>query len=141
MFVPGLWWHGVINLDLTIAITQNFCNRGNFERVWASTRKGRKRLSVNFLRRLKDEHPDLWATAECMNERDNFIMWDRREKYRHKFSGMHSDSSSITSSSDSSDISSSSESSSSDSHHRREDKPEEGQARSSGSERRRSRSR
>lgn len=52
MFVPGGWWHGVLNLDFTIAITQNVCNKGNFEAVWRSCRKGRKRLSVNFLRKL-----------------------------------------------------------------------------------------
>ena len=60
MFVPGNWWHGVLNLDFTIAITQNICNRGNFEQVWRSTRKGRKRLSVNFLHELKSKYPDLY---------------------------------------------------------------------------------
>lgn len=57
VFVPSQWWHGVLNLDLTIAVTQNFCNRGNFDKVWRSTRKGRKRLSVRFLRKLKERYP------------------------------------------------------------------------------------
>lgn len=76
MFVPGGWWHGVLNLDLTIAITQNFCNRGNFDAVWKKTRKGRKKLSVNFLRALKTKYPELYERAIQMNEEDGFVMWD-----------------------------------------------------------------
>ena len=60
IFVPSNWWHGVLNLDVTIAITQNFCNEGNFERVWLRTRKGRKVLSVKFLEKLRLHEPALY---------------------------------------------------------------------------------
>ena len=63
IFVPGNWWHGVQNLDLTIAITQNFCNEGNFEKVWLKTRQDRKKLSVDFLEKLRYSYPDYYAKA------------------------------------------------------------------------------
>ena len=101
MFVPGGWWHGVLNLDLTIAITQNFCNRGNFDAVWKKTRKGRKKLSVNFLRELKINYLDLYQRAVKMNDDDGFVMWDKQPKYAKHFTESAS-SSSISSSSESS---------------------------------------
>lgn len=94
------------------------------------TRKGRKRLSVNFLARLKEKHPALHERAVAMNKKDGFVMWNEREEYKSKFSGLHSESSSITSSSSSEDSSSSSSpsssersrSSSANSHHRSQEK-------------------
>ena len=87
MFVPGGWWHAVINLDNTIAITENICNQGNFERVWTQTRKSRKRLAYRWLKLLRRNENLMYKIAIEMNKRDNFVMWRPPGEVNDQMSG------------------------------------------------------
>eukprot|EP00948_MAST-09A_sp_MAST-9A-sp1_P001299 g1299.t1 len=77
-YIPGNWWHAVLNLEDSIAITQNFVSTTNFPEVWRSTRTGRKKMSCKLLRKLDKYRPDLAKIARELNTKDGFVMWDKR---------------------------------------------------------------
>lgn len=74
LFVPGGWWHGVLNLTDTMAVTQNFMNTINFDKVWRSLRIDRKIFANFFLQNLRKKNPSLYSLAKNLNIKDNFIM-------------------------------------------------------------------
>mmetsp|Transcript_82082 Transcript_82082/g.183111 ORF Transcript_82082/g.183111 Transcript_82082/m.183111 type:complete len:439 (+) Transcript_82082:3-1319(+) len=99
IFVPGDWWHGVLNLEDAVAATQNYCGPDNFEKVWTRTRRQREKVASLWLRNMRKFAPSLHARALEMNRRDGFRMRHERKKGEKL---PQSDSSSDSSSSDSS---------------------------------------
>ena len=77
IYVPGGWWHAVLNLDDTMAVTQNFCNDNNFDRVWRCMRVGRKKLSEKFMNVLKEKNPEKFRRVLEMNREDKFVFMSK----------------------------------------------------------------
>ena len=63
MYVPAGWWHAVLNLDLTIACTQNFVSTPTFAPAWRHTLRGRPKMSAKWLAVMRLQRPDLAAVA------------------------------------------------------------------------------
>lgn len=74
VYIPGGWWHAVLNLTDTIGVTQNFCSHWNFDDVWLKTRISRKKMAYKWLCQLDIYYPHLAKRARDMNERDGFVM-------------------------------------------------------------------
>lgn len=72
VFVPSNWWHTVLNLDDTIAVTQNFASTGNFSVVWKATREGRSKMARRWRENLRAVRPDLADQASRLDATDGF---------------------------------------------------------------------
>merc|ERR1712039_422312 len=68
IFVPGDWWHGVLNLEDTVAVTQNYVGPDNFDLVWQRTRKEREKVAHLWMRNMRKFAPELYERAVAMNK-------------------------------------------------------------------------
>lgn len=66
IFVPGGWPHVVMNLDYTVAVTQNFCSLTNLDYVYLNTRHARPKLGEKLYRKIQElgqREPELYGEA------------------------------------------------------------------------------
>lgn len=59
IWVPSGWWHTVLNVTDTIAVTQNLCNSANWRTVWPDVLKDRP-MAEELKLKLGPSRPDLF---------------------------------------------------------------------------------
>lgn len=76
IYVPSGWWHTVLNMDETIAVTQNFVDHVNLPDVCSYLKFHKPELHANFLEGLKTLKPEVY---ESYNENfgEKKSEWDK----------------------------------------------------------------
>jgi hypothetical protein len=64
IFVPSGWWHTVLNVTETLAVTQNWIDRYNFHVAWTDIQTGDPELRDAFRERLEYVRPELFEEYE-----------------------------------------------------------------------------
>lgn len=59
IFVPSGWWHTVLNMDDTLAVTQNFADKFNIDNIYDYVKTQKPELFVQLDQQLKLKLPDL----------------------------------------------------------------------------------
>jgi histone arginine demethylase JMJD6 len=71
VFVPSKWWHTVLNITNTIAVTQNFVSSVNFDSVWRTVKQQRRKLFKNWKKNLHKTHYKLWKRGIALDKLDD----------------------------------------------------------------------
>ena len=102
IFVPGQWWHGVLNLTDTVAVTHNYCGRDNFDDVIKRMSRQRRMFFRRWLYNMKKFSPTLYKRAKQLQKSPELGVYV--ECVSSASSSDSSDSSDYSSSEDISDI-------------------------------------
>jgi hypothetical protein len=77
VFVPSGWWHAALNLEETIAVTQNVVNSHNLPRVVPFLKsKHNQELFAKFSEKMKEKFPDV-AAIHLAEPKKKVSMWSQ----------------------------------------------------------------
>ncbi|KNE64328.1 hypothetical protein AMAG_09354 [Allomyces macrogynus ATCC 38327] len=68
VYVPGGWHHVVINLSLTVAITQNYCSVANFDQVYLQARAGRPKMTLRWRATIEAKARELGIDLDALRD-------------------------------------------------------------------------
>ena len=74
MYVPSGYWHMVLNVDETIAVTHNYVSSVNFKLVWEYVKDHKPDLLAAWRKGILDKKPELLEVVEKKNNKEKRVV-------------------------------------------------------------------